>query len=34
MIGKTNLGDSYAYNTLNLEEKEIEELGDLLAPYT
>lgn len=26
-------GRSYAYSTLNLEEKEIQELGELLKPY-
>jgi Leucine-rich repeat (LRR) protein len=26
-------GRSYAYSTLNLEEKEIQELGELLRPY-
>jgi Leucine-rich repeat (LRR) protein len=26
-------GKSYAYSTLNLEEKEIQELDDLLKPY-
>lgn len=31
---RTNLdGKSYAYSTLNLEEKEIQELEDLLKPY-
>jgi Leucine-rich repeat (LRR) protein len=26
-------GKSYAYSTLNLEEKEIQELGEILRPY-
>jgi len=33
MISKTGHGDSFAYNSLNVEEKEVEELGELLVNY-
>ena len=33
-ISRTHDGASYAYTSLNLEEKELEELGDLLRQYS
>jgi Leucine-rich repeat (LRR) protein len=33
VIARTADGKSYAYSTLNLSEKEIQELGDFLKPY-